>query len=457
MKRKFFNVVCWIISLVFAGTLIGTGAVLYQDYKIGQESAQEKLNKLYRQTEEAISYHKYPNTEFIRDFTRAIGSADYYYSIRLETPSQQVYLFPVNKTAKHGLTVTDSRRITEGNTIDLTLTVQIYTLPMNLIFARAKVALIIILSATFLSALCLMACYLDGTSKSSIRKENDDDFDYEATPDTTDSEITETESNDYSTEETYTEENTDPVSQAETTLFETQPQVTSSSEKTIVLENTEKTTEEENDYTQASEPVQETQISQKQNISNNETAAAEVSEQKITAPEISTNREDLFSSTTGFCFEKYLPSRLDSELARAASGELDLSIMLIRIKDIDFSSQAGIDICKQLIDIFHYNDILFEYKNDGVAVIYSNADIDKAMETAETIYTEFCAILSRHNISQKPCVGIASRSLRFISGERLITEAEQALLHAKDDPDSPIIAFRVNPEKYRKFMAQNKQ
>lgn len=444
MKRKFFNVVCWIISLVFAGTLIGTGAVLYQDYKIGQESAQEKLNKLYRQTEEAISYHKYPNTEFIRDFTRAIGSADYYYSIRLETPSQQVYVFPVNKTAKHGLTVTDSRRITEGNTIDLTLTVQIYTLPMNLIFARAKVALIIILSATFLSALCLMACYLDGTSKSSIRKE-DDDFDYEETPDTADSEITETEANDYSTDETYTEENTDPVSQAETTLFEAAPQTASSSEKTIVIENTEQQASEENNYSEESEQPQE------------QTAAAEVPNQNIAATEISTNREELFSSTTGFCFEKYLPSRLDSELARAASGELDLSIMLIKIKDIDFSSQAGIDICKQLVDIFHYNDILFEYKNDGVAVIYSNADIDKAMETAETIYTEFCAILSRHDISQKPCVGIASRSLRFISGERLITEAEQALLHAKDDPDSPIIAFRVNPEKYRKFMAQNKQ
>lgn len=444
MKRKFFNVVCWIISLVFAGTLIGTGAVLYQDYKIGQESAQEKLNKLYRQTEEAISYHKYPNTEFIRDFTRAIGSADYYYSIRLETPSQQVYVFPVNKTAKHGLTVTDSRRITEGNTIDLTLTVQIYTLPMNLIFARAKVALILILSATFLSALCLMACYLDGTSKSSIRKE-DDDFDYEETSDTVDSELTETEANDYSTDETYTEENTDPVSQAETTLFEAAPQTASSSEKTIVIENTEQQASEENNYSEESEQPQE------------QTAAAEVPNQNIVAPEISTNREELFSSTTGFCFEKYLPSRLDSELARAASGELDLSIMLIKIKDIDFSSQAGIDICKQLVDIFHYNDILFEYKNDGVAVIYSNADIDKAMETAETIYTEFCAILSRHDISQKPCVGIASRSLRFISGERLITEAEQALLHAKDDPDSPIIAFRVNPEKYRKFIAQNKQ
>lgn len=409
MKRKFFNVVCWIICLIFAGTIIGTGAVLYQDYKIGQESAEEKLNKLYRQTEEAISYYQYPDSNFIKAFSRAIGSAEYYYSIRLETPKQQVYVFPVNKTAKRGLTVTDSRRITEGNTIDLTLTVQIYTLPMSLILARAKIALIIILSATFISALCLMACYLDGTSKSRIRKETDD-FDFETeTSDSDNLELTDTESENY--QENSIEENTDPISQAETTLFEEEPAVQSSSEKTIVLENTE-------DY--------------------------------------SNNSEELFSSTTGFCFEKYLVSRLDSELARAASGELDLSLILMQINELDFNSDACIDLCKQLIDIFHYKDILFEYKNNGFAIIYSNSDIDKTMETSEAIYAEFCATLNKYNISSKPFMGIASRSLRFISGERLITEAEQALLHAKDDPDSPIIAFRVNPEKYRKFMADNK-
>ena len=40
----------------------------------------------------------------------------------------------------------------------------------------------------------------------------------------------------------------------------------------------------------------------------------------------------------------------------------------------------------------------------------------------------------------------------LISGERLITEAEQAQKHAEEDATSPVIAFRVNPEKYRNFI-----
>ena len=97
--------------------------------------------------------------------------------------------------------------------------------------------------------------------------------------------------------------------------------------------------------------------------------------------------------------------------------------------------------------------MLFEYKTDGIAIIFSNANIDKAMESCESIYAEICSVLSRNNSNSKPYIGIASRSLRFISGERIITEAEQALVHASEDQDSPIIAFRVNPEKYRKYMA----
>lgn len=430
MKRKFFNVVCWIICLVFAGTLIGTGAVLYQDYKIGQESAQEKLNKLYRQTEEAISYYQYPNSDFITAFSRAIGSADYYYSIRLETPSQQVYVFPINKTAKRGLTVTDSRRITEGNTIDLTLTVQIYTLPLSLIAARAKIAFIIILSATFVSALCLIACYLDGTSKSTIKRE-DDDFNFEDN----------------------TEDYSEP--QVETNLFEAETHSDSQSDKTIVIENQPNDNLElsdSSDEEQAPENTPEAPAATSVPITN--AAVVSAQEEEVPNSDRLPEHEDLFSSTTGFCYEKYLVQRLESELARAASGELDISLILIQVKDLDYNTSCGVDLCKQLTDIFHYKDMLFEYRKDGIAIIYSNADIDKAMESSEIIYAEYCSTLSKYNISEKPFIGIASRSLRFISGEKLITEAEQALLHAKEDPDSPIIAFRVNPEKYRKFMAQ---
>ena len=41
----------------------------------------------------------------------------------------------------------------------------------------------------------------------------------------------------------------------------------------------------------------------------------------------------------------------------------------------------------------------------------------------------------------------------MVTGERLILEAEQAIEHS--DQSSPVIAFRVDSEKYRQLMEQN--
>ena len=41
----------------------------------------------------------------------------------------------------------------------------------------------------------------------------------------------------------------------------------------------------------------------------------------------------------------------------------------------------------------------------------------------------------------------------MISGERLANESQEALRHAFLDETSPIVAFKVNPQKYRNFLA----
>ena len=65
--------------------------------------------------------------------------------------------------------------------------------------------------------------------------------------------------------------------------------------------------------------------------------------------------------------------------------------------------------------------------------------------------------LNKTRTDTRPLIGISSRSLRLISAERLKTEAEQAVEHAATDNESPIVAFRVNPEKYRKFITEEKK
>jgi len=51
------------------------------------------------------------------------------------------------------------------------------------------------------------------------------------------------------------------------------------------------------------------------------------------------------------------------------------------------------------------------------------------------------------------CMGISARSGReLVNAARLVFEAEEALERALMDPVSHIIAFRVDPDKYRAFM-----
>ena len=162
----------------------------------------------------------------------------------------------------------------------------------------------------------------------------------------------------------------------------------------------------------------------------------------------------LFSPESGFGWESYLKSRLESELVRSASSEQDLALMLLRIQGLDKKSPCYNAICKLLQEIFQFKDLIFEYKNDGFAIIDQNKDVDKAMETAEKLFTEIMSILNKWNSNAKTTIGISTRSLRLMSADRLETEAEQALIHADADADSPIVAFRVNPEKYRKYIAE---
>ena len=52
-------------------------------------------------------------------------------------------------------------------------------------------------------------------------------------------------------------------------------------------------------------------------------------------------------------------------------------------------------------------------------------------------------------------IGISTKSLRLLPGSRLLTEAAQALEKALCEKDMPIVAFRVNPDKYRRFVAES--
>ena len=63
--------------------------------------------------------------------------------------------------------------------------------------------------------------------------------------------------------------------------------------------------------------------------------------------------------------------------------------------------------------------------------------------------------MTENGYTGKISIWISSRSFRLIPGKRLITEAEEALSRAMDDQETAIVAFRVNPEKYRQYIAES--
>lgn len=451
MKQKIFNFFTTLFISIFALTIIITGVVLYRDYKTGCEAAEKRFEKLVAQTEDAISLNGSPTKEFGRMFTNAVGSLEHYNSIYLKNFNREIYKFPATGSVRPSLfTKAFSRRITEGATVDLNLTVSIYTLPQDLIFSRVKIAFIIILSVTLSCILLLIYLYLSDNDKktNSIKETKADsilDKELEDELNAPEEEINlfeeEPEAQDA---EQFEDEN---FESSEETVFEQKKEAdlnnSPDSEELSIFENQNKENFEQNEIldkpeTFAGEKEEAPSLSK-------EDAIREVKESSV-----------LFNNESGLTYEKNLISRLESELARSSSGELDLSLFLIRIPGFSRTDECGLEVCRLFVDLFHYKDMLFDYKDDGIAVILSNADIDTCMDSCENVYTEICSILNKYNRSQKPYIGIASRSLRFISGERILSEAEQALLHAKDDPESPIIAFRVNPEKYRQYMASQK-
>ena len=107
------------------------------------------------------------------------------------------------------------------------------------------------------------------------------------------------------------------------------------------------------------------------------------------------------------------------------------------------------NVCNYLAIQFQFKDLLFEHKNDSIIAIKISMNVDEALNLADKLYSDICNILNNRNCR----IGISSRSIRMVTGERLILEAEQSIEHT--DATSPVIAFRVDSEKYRQLMEQN--
>lgn len=208
-----------------------------------------------------------------------------------------------------------------------------------------------------------------------------------------------------------------------------------------IVEEDELDNEIDEENADDSEELKETSQEEVQNEEKNELPSEECK------PVMIEDSNVLFSEKTHFIMEEYLENRLNSELNRAISSEFDLALFIIQIKNLNKDADYIEKLSDYISVQFQFKDLIFEFKDDCIACIKTNCIIDDAVALADKIHKEIV------DITKEKCyIGVSTRSIRMISAERIITEAYEALKHAHEDEENPIIGFRVNAEKYMEMM-----
>lgn len=162
-----------------------------------------------------------------------------------------------------------------------------------------------------------------------------------------------------------------------------------------------------------------------------------------------------YSDLTGLVYQDFLPNRLRSEIDRAAVSDQDMVIAMIQIdglaalarQDLVYASIAG-----RLRETFPFRDLVFE-REGGYAVIIPDNNLDRALERLEDLRLRIGASPVEGQ-SVTVSVGIAARNGRLISEETLLREASHSLAKAVSDGANQVVAFRADPDKFRRVLAR---
>ncbi len=514
MKKSFVIIYSIIISLILVFAISLFGYNIYTDYKKGNIAADNRFERMSLSIKQIPESVKLNSRDFENFILRAINGIENYSSLSIEINDQPYINYPTEKDMQQG---SSKLIVNKYKTFDLhgnkiTITANLYVLTPAVINHDVKISFAIILFVTVLTLFLIMLDALLG--KNSKMKSKPEDSIY-VEPETDEAEnekiikaINEAKKSDdeldeIEKKEAIIEEKEMSVSEiamdekneeieAESalpdslsdslsdSLFENielndNEEETSTDKSILTTDESILTTDEnqiiipkfeENGHdfkiTTIEEPVEEEKISEeieaseineyKTQLENDEVLPLPSDEIKPMNIEVENNSPaGLFSPVTGFGWESYLNTRLDNELNRATASESDLSLFIIKIKEVSRESDITKKICGYLTTQFQFKDMIFEFREDSYVALKIGTSIDDAISFANKLLLDIDNILNGFG---KCYIGISTRSVRMVNAERLVNEAEQALKHAEQEADSPIIAFRVDADKYRKFLEE---
>lgn len=439
MENKGIKVLSVCLSLLFvlAIALLFIGIII--EYNKSPTIVNQSMSTFIQDTSKTAEYFL-PGTDRFSDTLRArIATDKNIAGVSIKQNGKIIFAYPfpseyisVDANGEPQMTSSSIMIKINSQTVDLnglpaTITAAIYSLQPSKIYSYIRIAFIIILGATLIAGVALLYTY--------ISTDQDNSFDYDSSD--YDDEY-ENNSNQFDIKED-TKENVSNSLETFDSIIPISSDINEEKNNVkdkIIQEEKAEALEETN--------TQEPEISQEEYKENIE---------KDVNP-VSSEPSGLFSPITGFCWEAYLESRLDSELVRSASSGEDIALIIVSIEELDRTSDMAHKIYEQILDMFKFRDMIFEYKNTGFSCILHDMPVDKAISMAEQLYTSITKILNQFEVNNEVGIGISTRSFRLIPGKRLFTEAEQALKHAFNDEETAIVAFRVDPSKYREYISE---
>ena len=479
MKNKFIIFYTIFASAVFAFAISLFGVNIYKEYSQGQSRANQRYNTLVTDIKSYNSIDKEISENSLSNLKSVLKDFNDFSFIQINLNNSEILKYP--KDASADLTVSNLTKTFSSNfntqNGQFEILCNMYLLRPSSIYYYAKISFIIILIVTIITIILIF--YINSQEKqfsakvsseadSELLSENDFDsklqldenlsgsssevdssFIQQNSVNSIDLDIdlsSESEQNKNSFDE-----DSEQISDLEkNTEIDTEIQQTDSEDDALNPEDKkieDSQTENEEKEIPASLPDYESpMIIESSDVKENNDA-----ENAPASDSSESNPSGLFNPVTGLGWESYLDTRLENEINRAISSEIDISVFIINIPNLERESEESKKVSEYLSLQFQFRDLLFEYKNDCIVAIKISMNLDEALNFADKIHADISQILE-----QKQCyIGISTRSIRIVSGERLFNEALAAVEHAKNEEDSPIIAFRVDVEKYRQFLEQN--
>lgn len=479
MKNKFIIFYTVFASAIFAFAIAFFGVNIYKEYSQGQARANQRYNTLITDIKAYNSIDKNISETSLSNIKSVLKDFNDFSFIQIKLNDSEILKYPKDVSAEltvSNLTKTFSSNFNTQNG-QFEILCNLYLLRPSSIYYYAKISFIIILIVTLITIILIF--YINSQEKQFSAKVsseadaellNENDFDSKfqldenisgSSSEVESSFIQQNSENsidldiDLSSESEQNKNSFDEDSEQifdleKNTEMETEIQQTDSEYSALNPEdknNEDSQTENEEKEIPASLPDYESPVI----IDTSDVKENNDAENAPASDSSESNPSGLFNPVTGLGWESYLDTRLENEINRAISSEIDISVFIINIPNLERESEESKKVSEYLSLQFQFKDLLFEYKNDCIVAIKISMNLDDALNFADKIHAEIMQI-----INQKECyIGISTRSIRIVSSERLLNEAWAALEHAKQEEDSPIIAFRVDADKYRQFLEQN--